>query len=227
MIKISLIIGIILIKMTILYSSKEYNLTSGIPKILLNIKENTELSFYIKANVHQKAITTITLNNNISPINVIATCSYKNLNSNCFYKLGRIISFKQIGSQLVTTDEYSVSYNYTNYIGIHFSTNKNISYLNITTIVGGNWYDFPAGLSKKFKNLLPSFPYTFKVPVKEFQKKLNVTFTILNDTTKPFDYAYVHEYRSESGTRTNGGRHKIANVSPKNNRLKLSFYYIL
>ena len=40
MLKISLIIGTLLIKMTILYSKKEYNLTSGIPKILLNIKEN-------------------------------------------------------------------------------------------------------------------------------------------------------------------------------------------
>ena len=46
---ISSIIGIILIKMTILYSSKEYHLTNGIPKSLLNIKGNTGLSFYIRA----------------------------------------------------------------------------------------------------------------------------------------------------------------------------------
>ena len=226
MLMISLIIGMLLIKMTILYSKKEYNLTSGVPKILLNIRENTDLSFYLKATAYQMAITTITLNSNISPFGLIVTCSYKSLNSNCFNKLNRAVFFKKKGNQLVTTDEYSTSNNYANYIGIHILTNKNISYLNITTSVGGKFYDFSAGLSKNIKNLLPSFPYTFKVPVKEFQKKLNVTFTILNDTTKPFDYAYVHEYRSESGTRTNGGRHKIANVSPKNNRLKLSFYYI-
>ena len=46
---IFIIIGILLIKMVILYSSKEYNLTNGVPKSLLNIKENSELSFYITA----------------------------------------------------------------------------------------------------------------------------------------------------------------------------------
>ena len=222
---ISLIIGILLIKMTILYSKKEYNLTSGIPKILLNIRENTDLSFYLKATAYQKAVTTITLNNDISPFTLIVTWSYKSLNSDCFNKLNRVVFFKKKGNQLVTTDEYSTSNNYANYIGIHILTNKNISYLNITTSVGGKFYDFSAGLSKNIKNLLPSFPYTFKVPVKEFQKKLNVTFTILNDTTKPFDYAYVNEYHSEKGRSNTGLDHKIANVSPKNNNLELSFYY--
>ena len=61
---ISSIIGIILIKMTVLYSSKEYHLTNGVPKNLFNIKENTGLSFYIRAKVYQKAITT-TVNLNI------------------------------------------------------------------------------------------------------------------------------------------------------------------
>ena len=83
---ISLIIGIILIKLTILNASKEYNLNNGIPKILLNIKENTELSFYIRANIYQKAITTITVNNNASPFKIITTCSYRSLNSNCVSK---------------------------------------------------------------------------------------------------------------------------------------------
>lgn len=68
MLMISLIIGMLLIKMTILYSKKEYNLTSGVPKILLNIRENTELSFYLKATAYQMAITTITLNSNISSL---------------------------------------------------------------------------------------------------------------------------------------------------------------
>ena len=79
---ISLIIGIILIKMTILFSIKEYNLTGGVPKNLLNIKENTQLSFYIRANLSQQAITSITVNNDVSPFNLITTSSYKILNSN-------------------------------------------------------------------------------------------------------------------------------------------------
>jgi len=65
---ISLFIGIILIKMVILYSLKSYNLTNGVPKNLINIKENTDLSFYIRATEYQKATTTITMNNNISPL---------------------------------------------------------------------------------------------------------------------------------------------------------------
>ena len=52
---------------------------------------------------------------------------------------------------------------------IHFSPDKNISYLSITIIVGGNAYDLSLGITKNIKNLLPSFPYTFKVPIKENQ----------------------------------------------------------
>ena len=71
---------------------------------------------------------------------------------------------------------------------------KNISYLSITVIFGGNSYDLSSGLSKNIKNLLPSFPYTFKFPIKENQRKINVTFTVINDTIKPFDYAKVNLY---------------------------------
>ena len=81
---ISLIIELVLFKMTILYSSLKYNLTNRVSKSLLNIKENTHLSFYIRAIVYQKAITTITVNNNVSPFNYISTCSYKDLNSNSY-----------------------------------------------------------------------------------------------------------------------------------------------
>jgi len=224
---ISLIIGIILIKMAILYSPKEYNLTNGVPKSLLNIKENTELSFYIRATVYQQAITTITVNNNVSPFTLITTCSYKDLNSYCMNKLNRIVIFKQKGNQLVTTDVYSVSYNDTNYIGIHIMINKNISYLSITTTVGGKSYDLSSGLTKSVKNLLPSFPYTFRLPVKEGQRKINVTFAVINDTTKPFDSAYVYEYHSEKGRSSTRALHQIANASPKKNNLILSFYHII
>ena len=222
---ISLIIGILIIKLTILNASKDYNLNNGIPKILLNIKENTELSFYIKASIYQKAFTTITVNNNASPFKIITTCSYKSLNSNCVSKLNKFIVFKQKGNQLVGTNEYSVSNNSTNYIGIHFLTNQNISYLSITINIGGKTYDLSPGLSKNIKNLLPSFPYTFIVPVKKYQRKLNVTFTLINDTIKPFDYAYVNEYHLEKGRSPSSTTHKIANVSPKNNQLELSFYH--
>ena len=225
---ISLIIGLLLFKMTILYSSIEYNLTSGVSKSLLNIKENTHLSFYIRATVYQKAITTLTVNNNVSPFNSITTCSYKDLNSNCYDKLDKIIFFKQKGDQLAYADEHPVNYNYTNYVGIHFLTNKNISYLSITIYVGGNSYDLSSGLSKNIKNLLPSFPYTFKVPIKENQRKINVTFTIINDTTKPFDYAKVKLYNSKKYLNLLSElSYKIANVSPKNKKLLLSFYYII
>ncbi len=131
------------------------------------------------------------MNNNISPYNTIATSSYKDLNSNCFDQLNQMIFFKSKGDQLVSAYEYFVYNNNTNYIGIHFSTNKNTSYLSITVIVGGNYYDLSSGLIKNIKNLLPSFPYTFKVPIKENQRKINVTFLIINDTTKPFNYAHV------------------------------------
>ena len=90
---ISLIIGLLLFKMTILYSSIEYNLTSGVSKSLLNIKENTHLSFYIRATVYQKAIMTITVNNNVSPFNYISTCSYKDINSNCYDQFNQVIFF--------------------------------------------------------------------------------------------------------------------------------------
>ena len=223
---ISSIVGILLIKMTILYSSKEYHLTNGVPKSLLNIKENTGLSFYIRATVFQKAITSITLNNDVSSPNFIVTfCSFKGLNSNCVTKINKILVFKQKGNQLIGTYEYSVSNNDTNYIGVHFTTNKNISYLSITINVGGNAYYLSPGLPKNIKNLLPSFPYTFRLPVKEYQRKVNVTFTIINDTTKPFDYAYVYEYHLEKGRSPSSITHKIANVSPKNNQLELSFYH--
>ena len=224
---ISLIIGLLLIKMIILNPSKEYNLTNGIPKTLLNIKENTELSFYIRATVSQKAFTTITVNNNISPFKIITTCSYKSLNSNCVSKLNKFIVFKQKGNQLVGTNEYSVSNNSTNYIGIHFLTNQNISYLSITINIGGKAYDLSPGLSKNIKNLLPSFPYTFIVPVEKNQRKLNVNFTIINDTIKPFDYAYVYERHLEKGRSPSSSTHKVANASPKNNQLQLSFYHFI
>ena len=45
---ISLFIGLLLFKMTILYYSKEYNLTNWVSKSFLNIKEYTGLSFYIR-----------------------------------------------------------------------------------------------------------------------------------------------------------------------------------
>ena len=224
---ISLIMRVILIKIAILYSIKEYNLTSGVPKNLINIKEYTQLSFYIRATVSQQAITTITVNNDVSPFTLITTSSYKSLNSNSMNILNRIIFFKKKGNQLVTTDVYSVSYNDTNYIGIHFTTNKNISYLSITTTVGGKSYDLSAGLTKSVKNLQPSFPYTFKIPVKEGQRKINVTFAIINDTTKPFDYAYVYEYHTEKGRSNTRVLHQIANASPKKNNLILSFYHII
>ena len=168
---ISLIIGIILIKMAILYSPKGYNLTNGVPKNLLNIKENTELSFYIRATLYQQAITTITVNNNVSPFTLITTCSYKDLNSYCNNRLNRVVFFKQKGNQLVTTDVYSVSNNDTNYIGIHIMTNKNISYLSITTIVGGKSYDLSPGLTKSVKNLLPSFPNLLDFQSKKVKEK--------------------------------------------------------
>ena len=146
---ISLIIGILLIKMSFLYSSKEYHLASGIPKKLVDINSNTHLSFYIRANVFQKAIssikaaflirkilTNIIVNNNVSPFNLITVCSYKSISSNCFSQLNKIIAFKQKENQLITNFEYTVSNNSTNYIGIHFSPNKNISYLSIATTVG-------------------------------------------------------------------------------------------
>ena len=224
---ISLIIGILIIKLTILNASKDYNLNNGIPKILLNIKENTGLSFYIRASIYQKAFTTITVNNNASPFKIITTCSYKNLNSNCVSKLNKFITFKQKGNQLVGTNEYSVSINDTNYIGIHFSTNTDISYLNITIKIGGNAYDLSPGLSKNIKNLLPSFPYTFIVPVKKYQRKLNVTFTLINDTIKPFDYAYVYEHHLEKGRSPSSATRKIESASPKNNHLQLSFYHFI
>jgi len=223
---ISSIIGILLIRMAILYSSKEFHLTSGIPKSLFNLKENTGLSFYIRATVYQKAITTITLNNDVSSSNFIITfCSYKSLNSNCISKINKILNFKQKGNQLFGTYEYSVSNNDTNYIGAHFSTNKNISYLSIRINVGGKAYDLSPGLPKNIKSLLPSFPYTFRLPVKEYQRKVNVTFTIINDTEKPFDYVYINENHREKGRSPSSTTHKIANVSPKNNQLDLSFYH--
>ena len=222
---VSLIIGILLIKMIILYSSKEYNLTNGIPKILLNIEENTELSFYISATVYQKAITTITVNNNDSPFNIITTCSYKSLDSNCVSKLNKFIVFKQNENQLVGINEYSVSNNNTNYIGIHFLTNINISFLSITINIGGKAYDLSPGLSKNIENLLPSFPYTFIVPVSQYQRKINVNFTIINDTIKPFDYAYVYEHHLEKGRSPSSTTHKIEDEFPENNQLQLSFYH--
>ena len=224
---ISLIMRVILIKIAILYSIKEYNLTSGVPKNLINIKEYTQLSFYIRATVSQQAITTITVNNDVSPFTLITTSSYKSLNSNSMNTINRIIFFKKKGDQLVTNDVYTVSYNDTNYIGIHFTTNKNISYLSITTTVGGKSYDLSAGLTKSVKNLQPSCPYTFKIPVKEGQRKINVTFAIINDTTKPFDYAYVYEYHTEKGRSSTRVLHQIANASPKKNNLILSFYHII
>jgi len=90
---ISLIIGLLLFKMTILYYSKEYNLTNGVSKSLLNIKEYSDLSFYIRATANQKAITIITVNNNVSPLNLIISCSYKDLNSNCFDKVSQFLFF--------------------------------------------------------------------------------------------------------------------------------------
>ena len=172
---ISFIIGLLLIKMIIL-DSKEYNLANGVPKTLFNIKENTDLSFYIRATVYQKAFITITVNNNVSPFKIITTCSYKSIHSNCFTKINKFMVFKQKGSQLAGTNEYSVSNNNTNYIGIHFSTNQNINYLSITINIGGKAYDLSPDLSKNIKNLLPTFPYTFIVPVKKYQRKLNVNY---------------------------------------------------
>jgi len=219
---ISFIIGLLLIKMIIL-DSKEYNLINGIPKTLFNIKENTDLSFYIRATVYQKAFTTITVNNNVSPFKIITTCSYKSIHSNCFTKINKFMVFKQKGAQLAGTNEYSVSNNNTNYIGIHFSTNQNINYLSITINIGGKAYDLSSGLSKNIKNLLPKFPYTFIVPVKKFQRKLNVNFTVINDTIKPFDYAYVYERHLEKGRSPSSVTRKIESSAPKNNQLELSF----
>ena len=122
--------------MIIFYSLKVYNLTNGAHINLLKIKENTELSFYISATMYQKAISTIFVNNNVSPFSIIATCSYKSLNSNFISKLNKFLVFKQKLNQLVYTNGYSASNNDTNYIGLHFVTNQNISYLSITINLG-------------------------------------------------------------------------------------------
>ena len=224
---ISLIIGLFLIKISIIYSLEEYTLNNGVPKSLFNIKENSELSFYIRTTGYQKVIAYITLNNDDSPINSIEACSYKSLNSNCFDTLNQILSFKRKGSQLVGTYEYSVSNNYTNYVGIHFTTNKNINYLSITIYTGNNTYNLSPGLSKNIKNLLPEFMYYFKVPVQENQRKMNVTFIITNETLRPFDFLDVIEYHSQIGTYFTKETHEISKVSPKNNQLELSFYHLI
>jgi len=132
-----------------------------------------------------------------------------------------MVFFKKKGTQLVTTDIYTVLSKNINYIGIHFYTDKTISYLSITTIVGGKAFDLSTGISKNIKNLLPSFPYTFILPIQKGQSKINVTFTIINDTSKPFDYTEVNE---KGGINLDSGPYKIANVSPKKNNLKLSFF---
>ena len=141
--------------------------------------------------------------------------------------LVNFIAFKQKGNQLVGTNEYSVSINDTNYIGIYFSTNTDISYLNITIKIGGNAYNLTPGLSKNIKSLLPPFPYTFIVPVKKYQRKLNVTFTLINDTIKPFDYTYVYEHHLEKGRSPSSATRKIESISSKNNHLQLSFYHFI
>jgi len=135
-----------------------------------------------------------------------------------------MVFFKKKGNQLVATDIFTVLSKNINYIGIHFYTDKIISYLSISTIVGGKAFDLSAGISKNIKNLLPSFPYTFIFPIPKGQSKINVTFTIINDTSKPFDYAEVKE---KGGINFDSGTYQIANVSPKKNNLKLSFFHII
>ena len=226
---ISLIIGILLIKISIIYSLEEFNLNNGVPKSLFNIKENAALSFYISTTGYQKVIAYITLNNDDSPINSIEACSYKSLNSNCFDTLNQKLSFKRKGNQLVGTYEYSVSNNSTNYVGIHFTTNKYINYLSITIYTGNNTYILSPGLSKNIKNLLPEFMYYFKVPVQENQRKMNVTFIITNETLRPFDFLDVIEYHSQKGRTSyiTKQTHEISKISPKNNQLELSFNHLI
>ena len=91
---ISLIIGLLLIKMTILYSSIEKILYSGKQYCEVNIKENTKLSFYIKAIANQKIKATIHMKPNAAPFNSITICSYKKLNSSCIDQFNQTVSFK-------------------------------------------------------------------------------------------------------------------------------------
>ena len=226
---ISLIIGIFLIKMSIIYSLEEYILNNGVTKSVFHIKENSALSFYIRVTAYQKVIAYITLNYDDSPFKSIQACSYKSLNSNCFETLNHLLSFKRKGLQIVGTYEYSVSNNYTNYVGLHFTTNKDIYYLSITIYTGNNTYNLSPGLSKNIKSLLPEFMYYFKVPVKENQRKMNATFIISNETLTPFDFFDVIEYHSEKGKISDITKqtYKIPRVSPKNNQLELYFYHLI
>ena len=75
---------------------------------------------------------------------------------------------------------------------------------------------------------MPSFPYTFRLPVKEYQRKINANFIIINETIKPFDFSNVIIYHYEKGrSYTTKDTHDIANVTPKNNQLELSFYHLI
>jgi hypothetical protein len=225
---ISLIIGILLIKISIIYSLERYTLNNGVTRSLFNIKENSSLYFSIGTTSYQKIIAYITLDNDDSSINTIQACSYNNLNSTCFYILNQM-SFKRTGMLLVGTYEYSFSNNYTNYVVLHFTNNKNINYFTITIYTGNNTYNLTPGLSKNIKNLLTEFMYFFKVPVKENQRKINITFIITNTTIRPFDFFDVIEYHSEKGRTFDITKQKyiIRNESPKNNQLEFSFYHLI
>jgi hypothetical protein len=71
--------------------------------------------------------------------------------------------------------------------------------------------------------------YFFKVPVKENQRKINITFIITNTTIRPFDFFDVIEYHSEKGRTFDITKQKyiIRNESPKNNQLEFSFYHLI
>jgi len=47
--------------------------------------------------------------------------------------------------------------------------------------------------------------------------------TVINDTIKPFDYAYVYERHLEKGRSPSSVTRKIESSAPKNNQLELSF----
>jgi len=107
---------------------------------------------------------------------------------------------------------------------MHFSFIKNIYYLCIIPTVGDATFYLSPGISKNIKNLLPSIPYIFQVPLKENQSLINVTFTLINETIKPFNIVTIDEHDTKSSISTE--KQLIANVPPENNKLKLSFYYL-
>ena len=223
---ISLLTGILLIESIISYSAKNYNLTNGESKIIPIIKKDSDLTFYVKASKNQMAITSISMISSISPTSLIITCEYENTSSKCMNALREITSFKKDGKTLSTSSKYVVSSKEANYVGINLYFNEDVSNFNITTYVGGQTYDLTNGISKTLKDLLPLFPYVFYIPAKKNQM-INVTM-IINDTENPFYQAQFKEYSARDDEKElDSRRQSIKKVSPKNNKLRLSFYYII